>query len=208
MTIFSFEELQPVFLMEAKDVFMQFVKENTDKVPYIFSIVPRDYSPADCSTSFSITACANTKFHYENQSKDESDEAEKKYYYYSAEEFEMKYNFPKTDEIILHYCIENKNSISDDKTYEYTKEFLKFKANLYDFLIKNIIYLKNTGFFNSVYKEKMIIDVFFPDFDGESDEKGMKEYYAVKKIIQRFKKFNPEEDEKQYKKYLDVFCGD
>lgn len=217
MTLFPFDELKIVFIEEVKNAFTQFIKKNHGGNPYIFSVVPREYCPDKCPSSFGIEACGNTITNFKKCSVDDL------YSYYCCEEWvhsSTEKDFSKTDKVILDYCTKNKDSImkgdgrvtdekyQGDSRYtqeyleiiagsEYTKEFMKFKADLFDFLVKNLVHLRNTGFFNSIYNEKIIINFEFPNFEDDCDS-----YYTDDVALKIFEKLNTEEEIEKYKKYI------
>jgi hypothetical protein len=204
MKKFPFDKLQPVFIEETKNAYTRFINECRWKNPYIFTIVPLEWNPQECSITFSIGPRGNTMPNFEKKGyyKGNKDDLAN---YYISEEFDWNSNdvFPKTDEIIMQYCIENNDLFeaefaaqNEDEEYDCTtSEFENFKIDLFNFLIDNMEILKNSGFFKSIYDAKILINVDFPDFDGESGVAG--DFYSLEKSIEIFEKLNAEEDTKQ-----------
>ena len=220
MTQFLFDELLPIFHGEIKEVFIRFVDKNIKKSPYIFSIVPRSFESTyegKSITSFSIEACGNTEYNFKKGGYSLSNN-DGLYYYYCSEEWDGKSHsftskdFPKTDAVIMDYCVKNKDSITEgevkivDGVYcgdlRFTKEFLKFQVELFDFLIDSMVHLRENVFFVSAYNGKMLLNVEFPNYDGEEEEEGMEGYYTADKNIEVFERLNDKEDVKQYRKFI------
>lgn len=89
----------------------------------------------------------------------------------------------------MEYIIENENVISD-QDFNYSDEFLQFREDFFDALIKSIEQLRAEGFFKSVNLEHILIN-----FE-------VREYYQEDEMLEIFKRLNTKEDSCLYAKWL------
>lgn len=209
MTAFPFDELRPVLLDEIKKAFVKFIDQKREDDPYIFCIVPLDWCPdIPCGFTFSVMARGNTISGFNEACRkagerrkadaEANDDSKNLWYYYFSEEWEpSEQELPKTNDIILRYFSGiNLEDISDDDC-AFTEEFLKFRADLFDFLVECLVHLKQEGLFAATYDGKMLIDFQAHNFEDRYDS-----YYSEDAEIKIFERLNAEEDAKQHKKYV------
>lgn len=77
-----------------------------------------------------------------------------------------------------------------NQDYNYTDEFLQFREEFFDTLIKSIEQLRTERVFKSVYQENILIN-----FE-------VREYYQEDEMLEIFKRMNTKEDVCLYEKWL------
>ena len=194
MSTFPFDDFQAIFISEVKKTFIQFVTVNKEKMPYIFVISVPDYIAINHPHSYCITFNGNTiKEFEENGYSFNSDDPDDLYYKYNMEEWNehslTDNDFPKSNEIIFNYIIDNESVISDDQCC-YTEEFISFRNEFFECLIRSLEQLKMEGFFNSICIDSMLINFY------------VREYYDEDEICQIFERLNTKKDLKQFKKWM------
>jgi hypothetical protein len=111
---------------------------------------------------------------------------------YSADEWSnetfTKNDFPRSNLMILDYVIENEDKIvgEDDK---YTEEFMKFRTDFFNCLIKCLKQLRDEKFFETAYPEKVLIN-----FE-------VREYYDKDEMIRIFECLNTKEEAELFAEY-------
>lgn len=194
MSTFPFDNFQAVFIDEVKKTFIQFVTVNKEKKPYIFVISVPDYIAINHPHSNCITFNGNTISELEESGYFfNSSDPDELYYKYNAEEWDehslTDNDFPKSNEIILNYIIENESFISDDPCY-YTEEFINFRDKLFQCLIRSLEQLRIEKFFNSTFNNSILINFY------------VREYYDEDDMCQIFERLNTKEELDQFKKWM------
>jgi hypothetical protein len=104
---------------------------------------------------------------------------------YSADEWSNEAftdnDFPRSNSIILDYVIENEDKITDEED-EYTEEFMKFRTDFFNCLIKGLKQLRNEKFFETVHPGRVLINL------------EVREYYDNDEIVRIFESLNTEEE--------------
>jgi hypothetical protein len=112
---------------------------------------------------------------------------------YSADEWSNEAftdnDFPKSNSIILDYVIENEDKITDEED-EYTEEFMKFRTDFFNCLIKGLKQLRDEKFFDSVYQERVLIN-----FE-------VREYYDDDEMVRIFECLNTKEEAVLFAEYV------
>ncbi|WP_238916888.1 DUF4303 domain-containing protein [Clostridium sp. YIM B02555] len=194
MKSFPFDKFKEAFIKEIKSVFTQFIDKYKDKKPYIFTIIVPDYIATNHPKSYCISFNGNTtdEFEAEGYCYTTAD-SEELYYKYCSDEWNdhsiSENDFPECNKIVLEYIIENENVISN-KDCNYTDEFLQFREDFFDTLIKSIEQLRAEEFFKSVYQEHILIN-----FE-------VREYYQEDGMLEIFKRLNTKEELSIYVKWL------
>jgi hypothetical protein len=113
-------------------------------------------------------------------------------YKYSAEEWSNEAftdnDFPKSNSIILDYVIENEDKITDEDC-NFTKEFMKFRTDFFNCLIKGLKQLRGEKFFETVYPERVLIN-----FE-------VREYYDSDEMVRIFESLNTKEEAELFAKW-------
>jgi len=139
-------------------------------------------------------------------------ELEKLYYYYKYNSDEWinetftDNDFPRSNTIVLNYYKKNEkdvfdededededeniNSDSYDRNSGYSVEFIKFRTEFFNFLIKCLKQLRDEKYFESVYPERILIN-----FE-------VREFYSEEEMIHIFEELNTKEEAKQYTRAL------
>jgi len=196
MNSFPFDRFKEVFINEIKSVFPQFIDKYKDKKPYIFTIRVPDYIAINHPKSYCISFDGNTTDEFEAEGYCyTTTDSEELYYKYCSEEWNdhsiSENDFPDCNKIILEYIIEDENeNVNSDQEYNYSDEFLQFREDFFDTLIKSIEQLRAEGFFKSVYHEHILIN-----FE-------VREYYKEAEMLEIFKRLNAKEDLCLYAKWL------
>jgi hypothetical protein len=114
-------------------------------------------------------------------------------YKYSAEEWSNEAftdnDFPKSNSIILDYVTENEDKITDEDC-NFTEEFMKFRTDFFNCLIKGLKQLRDEKFFETVYPERVLIN-----FD-------VREYYDNDEMIRIFECLNTKEEVELFAEWL------
>ena len=132
-------------------------------------------------------------------------------------EYDYKYNseewvndifkdndFPKSNAIVLNYYKKNEKDVFDedddkdenissdsyDRDSGYSIEFIKFRTEFFNFLIKCLKQLRDEKYFESVYPERILIN-----FE-------VREFYSEEEMIHIFEELNTKEEAKQYTRAL------
>ena len=198
MSVFPFDKFQTVFIDEVKKNFIQFVNENKEKRPYIFVISVPDYIAINHPHSYCITFNGNTIEEFEeNGYSFNSTNPDELYYKYNMEEWDdhslTNNDFSKSNEIILNYIIDNESFISDDQC-SYTEDFICFRDELFECLIRGLEQLRIEKFFNSILADSILINFY------------VREYYDEDEMYQIFERLNTEKELDQFKKWICAFC--
>lgn len=133
-------------------------------------------------------------------------EVENLYYYYryNSEEWINKTftdnDFPKSNAIILDFYEENEENVFDedenveldgyDRDSGYSDEFIKFRMEFFNFLIKSLKQLRDEKYFESVYPERILIN-----FE-------VREYFSEEEMIHIFEELNTKEEAKLFARFL------
>jgi hypothetical protein len=194
---------------EVKSLFSRFISLNKDKKPYIFTVCVSDEIAIDHPNSYCLWANGNTIVDFESTGFSYADpyvnpdgwELVERYQRippfkwalsakYSQDEWSNKaftsHDFLKSDSIISHYVIvENKDEFASEVCM-FTEEFMKFRTDFFNCLIKCLKQLRDEKFFDSVYPERILIN-----FE-------VREYYNNDDMIRIFEVLNTREEAELY----------
>jgi len=109
-------------------------------------------------------------------------------------------DFPKSNAIILDYYEKNEESVFDedenieldgyDRDSGYSDEFIKFRMEFFDFLIKCLKQLRDEKYFESVYPERILIN-----FE-------VREFFSEDEMMRIFEELNTKEEAKLFARFL------
>jgi hypothetical protein len=194
MKPFPYDEFYSVFMEEVKNIFSRFISLNKDKKPYIFVVSAPDYIAYNDPNSYCLWANGNTIVDFESAGYSYANpkfwNLDEKYLPDEWSNEAFSYNdFPKSNSMILDYVIENEDKIVDENCH-FTEEFVKFRTDFFNYLIKCLKQLRDEKFFDSVYSERILINF------------AVREYYDDDEMIHIFEYLNIKEETELFAQWL------
>lgn len=158
---FNYEKFKGKLVLVIKKAFLEIMDEYQNSTVYAFSLT--------CDSAVrSIGVVANTKEALDGKIEDEED---RYYYKFCEQEWEIwdaaDNEFQEIRNTLVEFQENNKDKISDSKTFIYTEFFNEFRDKIFDICIQALKELKGEKFFEEKCKEDIMINFMVPEYLDE-----------------------------------------